>query len=220
MIKAAIFDMDGLLIDSEPLWEKSETEIYTLRGISFSPEMYKLTKGLRIDEKVRFWNKKFPWALTELKEVEDEITDRVIQNIKTDGHAFPGVHSSLELLKKMGIRIGLASSSTFRIIEVVMKKLDLANYIEVIHSAELEEYGKPHPAIYISSAKMMNIPPCDCLALEDSINGIIAAKAARMKIIAVPGPGSINETCFDLADIKLSSLQELTSQTILTLSNY
>jgi mannitol-1-/sugar-/sorbitol-6-/2-deoxyglucose-6-phosphatase len=217
MIKAAIFDMDGLLIDSEPIWQKSEIEIFGQVDVTLTREMCMQTMGLRLDEVVKHWHEIYPWSGKSLKEIEEAVIDTVVSHIQKEGQALPGVYKTLEILKSMDIILGLASSSSFRIINTIVDKLKIREYFSVIHSAEVEPYGKPHPAIYISAAELIDVPVTKCVALEDSFNGLIAAKAARMKTIAVPEGSCYEQTRFDIADIKLRSLEEFNAEMILNL---
>ncbi|NJK98024.1 MAG: HAD-IA family hydrolase [Bacteroidales bacterium] len=109
------------------------------------------------------------------------------------------------------LKIGLASGSPIRIIELVLEKLGIWNNFEVIYSAEAEEFGKPHPAVFLSVAKQLGVVGRDCMVIEDSFYGLIAAKSARMKAIAYLPNGSYNDTRFDFADLKLRSFSDFNS---------
>jgi len=207
MIKAAIFDMDGLLINSEPFWQQAEITIFKKVNIHLTKEMCIQTMGLRIDEVVAHWHSLFPWSHISQEDLQKEIIDSVIHYIQTDGQAMDGVYQILELLTEQNLKIGLASSSFLKIIKAVIEKLKLEKFFTVVHSAEFEEYGKPHPAIYINTAKQLGVPPTQCVAFEDSFNGLIAARAARMKAVAVPEQEHYHLPKFEIAHIKLSTLK-------------
>lgn len=209
MIKAVIYDMDGVLIDSEPLWRRTEIETFAKVGVKLNDDMCRQTTGFRVDEVIEHWYHKFPWKNISKKEVEEMIWKNIIQLVKTEGSAKDGVYESLKFLKRENVKIALASSSTLTLIKAVMEKLQLEDYFEVIHSAEFEEYGKPHPGVYISTAKQLNINPAFCVAIEDSINGIIAAKAAKMKCIAIPEKELQGDKRLGIADFTISSLKEV-----------
>lgn len=208
MIKAAIFDMDGLLINSEPFWQQAEITIFKKVNIHLTKEMCIQTMGLRIDEVVAHWHSLFPWTNISQEELQKEIIDAVIDQVQSNGQAMDGVHEILELLKGQNLKIALASSSFLRIIKAVIEKLKLSNYFSVVHSAEFEDYGKPHPAIYLNTAKQLGIPPTQCMAFEDSFNGLIAARAARMKAVAVPEQEHYHLSKFEIAHFKLNTLKE------------
>ena len=103
----------------------------------------------------------------------------------------------------------LASSSSYRIIDAVVDKFGLRNRFELIYSAQEEPFGKPHPGVYISAAQKLGVTPESCLAIEDSINGVVSAKAAKMKCIAVPEPAARNDRRYGIADVVLDSLNDV-----------
>lgn len=209
MIRAVIFDMDGVLIDSEPFWQAAEKEVFKKVGIDITDEMCRQTIGLRIDEVVGHWHRRYPWNDMSLKQVRDEIVMGVINRVNQYGELLPGVHFALDFFNEKNLKIALASSSDRILIDAVLGKFDLHKEFEIIHSAQDELYGKPHPAIYLSTAGLLNVEPTTCLAIEDSFNGLIAAKAARMKTICIPEPSVWDQTKFDIADVKLRSLDEI-----------
>lgn len=212
MLKAVIFDMDGLLIDSEPIWREAEKEIFIEVGITLTDEMCFTTVGLRIDEVVNHWYTKFPWENPSQEIIKEKVIDKVIELILSKGEILPGVIQTIEYFHSKNYPLAIASASSMRIIDAVTEKLNIKKYFSIIHSAEFEEYGKPHPAVFISTAKKLNVLPQNCLVFEDSLNGVIAAKAARMKVIAVPEPIHFENLKFAVADEKLKSLIEFSPQ--------
>lgn len=207
MIKAVIFDMDGLLINSEPLWQLAEIKIFETVGIKLSHSDCLKTMGLRVDEVVQYWYERFPWLNKSLKIVESEIICEVIRLIKEKGEAMPGATYILDLLKEAGLKIGLASSSSMAIIQAAIFKLNIADRFDAIVSAENEEFGKPHPAVYINTAKILGVKSTECLAFEDSVTGLLSATSARMKTIAVPDKEN-NDIRFCIASMTLNTLDE------------
>ncbi len=208
MSKAVIFDMDGLLIDSEPIWRDTEKEIFSRVGISLTDEMCFRTVGLRIDEVTDYWYSIYPWTHVPKTEITEAVIEGVIREIRDKGKALPGVYKVLDFFQRRKIPMGIASASPSRIINTVVDRLDIRSYFSVIHSAETEQYGKPHPAVYLSAARMLGVNPRECIVFEDSFNGIIAAKAARMKVIAVPELLHQGKAKFHAADYQLGSLDE------------
>lgn len=101
-----------------------------------------------------------------------------------------------------------ASSSPMTLIKEVVEKLKIGHYFEELYSAEFEEYGKPHPGVYITASKMLDVPAENCIAFEDSFNGLLSAKSAHMKCICVPDESLVGSAKLGIADIVLSSLLE------------
>ena len=119
-----------------------------------------------------------------------------------------GVRESLHFFQSKGVRLALASSSYMKQIHAVVNTFGLAQYFDVIYSAEYEEHGKPHPGVYITTAQRLEVAPSECLAIEDSLNGIIAAKAARIPCLCVP-LAKTEDRAICLADYTLPSLLEI-----------
>jgi sugar-phosphatase len=205
-MKAIIFDMDGVLIDSEPLWKIAEIKGFGKVGLDLTQTDCEETVGLRIDEVVKMWYQKNPWKGATCEEVTIDIVTILIEEIKKNGMALPGVKEALEICEKAGLKIGLATSSYHNIIEAVLDKLDIRHYFETIHSAEYEKFGKPHPAVFLTAAEKLGVDPLECLVIEDSLNGVIAGKAARMKVIAVPEKSHNCNPKLILADQIIESL--------------
>jgi len=208
MTEAVIFDMDGLLIDSEPFWVKSEMEVYASLGVILTTEMCRSTFGMRIGDVTRYWHNKFKWDtnLNPLEQVERRIINKVIGLINETGVLFEGVMYILDFFRKKNLPLALASSSHQIVIDTVLDKFNIRGYFKVIRSGEFEERGKPNPAIYLNTAKDLNIEPSNCIAFEDSLSGLNSAAAAGMKTVAVPDKDNFNDSRFDIADLKLKSL--------------
>ena len=210
MIEAVIFDMDGLIIDSEPLWKIAEIESFKEIGFDFTKEMCALTTGMRIDEVVHYWRKKLKWESPSNNEVVNSIQSKMIDLIKKNGSLLPGVLDTLKLLKEKNIPIALASSSAMVLIDTVVNSLGIKDYFKIIHSAENEKAGKPDPAVFLTTAKLLKIEPEKCLVLEDSKAGMEAGLNAKMRTIVIPEIGTnpkwIDERCEFLNSMNLFSL--------------
>lgn len=208
--KACIFDMDGVLLDSEPFWRQAEREIFATVGLNLTEEDCMETMGVRIDELVVYRHSQKPWNSPSCAQIAEKIQLRVAELVKEKGTRLPGALESLHFLKEeKRLRLALASSSSYMLIKAVLEALQLQNFFEITCSAEKEPYGKPHPAVYINTAKLLNVEPIDCLAIEDSINGVIAAKAARMSCVAIPEKALRTNKKFAIADLQLDSLLQL-----------
>jgi len=208
MERAAIFDMDGVLIDSEPLWQAAEKAAFSRVGIELSDDMCRQTMGLRVDEVVGHWYSRYPWKGRSRSALQTEIIERVGAEIRRHGRAMPGVDDTLELLSARGWKIGLASSSPLALIHVVVKQLGIQGQFSALCSAFDEERGKPDPAVYLAAAKRLEVQPSRCIAFEDSPAGVASAKAANMRVVAIPDRGVHTGEPFEAADLELSSLEK------------
>lgn len=206
MIKAVLFDMDGLLIDSEPLWWEAEIEVAKTAGLNLRKDQVVETAGLRVDKIVDFWFDIEQWKTPSKKELADALVADLISRVRARGTEMPGTKEILEFMKNKGIKIALASSSLKRIIDAAVNKLGIREYFDEIYSAEFEEHGKPHPGVYMTTAKMLDVAPEYCLVFEDSINGILSAKSARMKCVAVPDHSVKGDPRLAIADLVIPSL--------------
>ena len=178
-------------------------------NIPITWEKFKETTGLRIYEVTDYWSVKYPWNGSTSVEVAEEILDDIIEASKKAGRVLPGVVKSLVLLKENGFKIGLASSSPARMIHALVDHFDITHYFDCITSADAVELGKPHPAVFMHCANSLGSSPLQCAVLEDSVNGMIAGKAARMKVIVVPDALHFDDPRFAVADAKLKSLEDL-----------
>lgn len=206
---AFIFDMDGVLIDSEPLWKIAMEQTFQEVGCNLTKKDFQKTVGMRIDEVVSYWFSHIGWQGTPAKEVEKRIIQRMIALIEENGKPLPGVIETLNLLKKKGKRIGLGTSSYAILISAVLRTLEIENAFDFVHSAEHEKYGKPHPAVYLTVAEKLGVDPKKCVVIEDSINGIISGKAAKMTVICIPERTHHPEPKLIIADIQFDSMLEM-----------
>jgi len=200
--------MDGLLVDSEPYWKIAEKICFGKLGLTLTDELLRQVMGFRLTEVVEHWYNYQPWGEKNFEAVEADVLETVKQLIIENANALPGVIQTLEFCKNNGYKIALASSSAMSLINVVVDKLNIRHYFDLLVSAEFEPYGKPHPSVFLTTAQKLNVLPTECLVFEDSVNGMIAAKAARMKCIVVPELEKQEELYWQLANFKLVSLEE------------
>jgi sugar-phosphatase len=145
--------------------------------------------------------------MTEAATVEEKIVKRVLQKIEDKANILPGVAHAFEFFTRKNFKIGLATSSPPALIDLVVSMTGIGPFLTATESAEDLPYGKPHPQVYLNCAGKMNSSPLDCICFEDSFNGMIAAKAARMKCVVIPHNAVSKEERWSAADLKLSSLQ-------------
>lgn len=212
MSKAVIFDVDGLLVNSEPYWREAKIDLFEPLGVPITMENVDDTMGLRADESVNYWFRKYPWEGPTEKEVTEQLIDAMVNHLETAEIMLPGVIETISIVEQAGLPMAIASSSPSRLIQAVTKSLGIEDKLSVVHSAEHETYGKPHPAVYIAAADQLGVSPEDCIAFEDSPNGLLAAKSAKMVCIAVPEAGTHEDPRFGIADKVLVSLNDFTPE--------
>lgn len=208
-IHAVIFDMDGILIDSEPAWQKAEHQVMQSLGLPVSFDDCLQTTGLRIDQVVNFWYQRYPWDNYDNQAVATQIVNKVVAHIDAHGAPMTGVIAALDLCKAKGLKIGLATSSSHALVDAVLTKLSIGHYFDAIKSAEYLALGKPHPEVYLNCADALGIAPSHCLAIEDSFNGLVAARAANMQTLAIPAPELRGQTKWGIAHHQADSLLAL-----------
>jgi sugar-phosphatase len=212
MLNSVIFDMDGLLIDSEPYWQKAGISVLSDFGVNISVEQYYSSTGLRTREWLEFWLTNFNISVEGAEKAVTKIEDRAIELIRESAVAFPGTDHVLNFFKERDFKIGLATSSPLRLVDVVVEKLGITHFFDAFSSAEFLPQGKPHPQVYLNCAEALDVSPLQCVCFEDSFHGFIAAKAARMKCVVVPEESLINQPRWHAADLKLASLAEFDAE--------
>ncbi len=205
-VEAVIFDLDGLLIDSEPFWRQAEIEVFGALGLELTEADVRQTMGLRIDDAVRHWWERFPWVGMAPRQVERAVTDRVAELVHQSGEPMPGALEALSLCARMSLPVAVCSGSYARVIDAAIDRLGIGSAVSVRYSCEWEPLGKPHPGAYLSTAAKLGVAATGCLAVEDSFNGAIAAKAARMRVVVVPEPEAFDSPRWGFCDARLRSL--------------
>jgi sugar-phosphatase len=235
--------MDGLLIDTEPVWRTAAREILAQLGIDLTDADLLDTTGVRVDEMAASFLARQPRPVPSAPfappgspmspespgppgspgppvpspaEVADRITDQVVAYVARAGEPMPGVPAAIALFERSGLRLAIASSSPERLIDAVCARLKLD--IDVRCSALDEPRGKPAPDVYLAAARRLRLSPARCLAIEDSPAGVLAAKDAGMTCVAVPDPLLTGDPRYRRADLILPSLTELDGQTLRTIT--
>jgi beta-phosphoglucomutase-like phosphatase (HAD superfamily) len=232
-ITGVVLDMDGLLIDTEPVWRAAEKEVFAELGVELTQADLLDTTGVRVDEMAAaFLSRRPPSADPAAAflsrrppsadppgpspaEVAARITDLVVDYVGRAGEPMPGVPEAIALFERSGLRLAIASSSPERLIDAVCARLKLD--IDIRCSALDEPRGKPAPDVYLAAARRLRLPPARCLAVEDSPAGVVAAKDAGMTCVAVPDPLLTGDPRYRRADLVLPSLTELTGPLLRTL---
>ncbi len=205
--------MDGLLIDTEPVWRVAEVAVFAELGIDLTQEELLGSTGQTIEAVLPGWREREPAGngdahrLTDV-EVADRIVELVAAEVMNKGEPMPGVVEALALLQSLGLRLAIASGSPPRMIEVVCERLGLT-WIAIRCSAMEETRSKPAPDVYLTAARRLGVSPTRCLAIEDSPSGVLSAKAAGMLCIAVPDPLMEGDPAYAEADLVLGALTEL-----------
>ena len=212
-IAAVVLDMDGLLIDTEPVWRIAEKQVFAGLGVELTEADMLETTGVRIDDVAAAF---LPDARLSPAEVAGQITDLVIASVRRDGVPMPGVQEAIALFGRLGLRLAIASSSPLRLIDAVCARLGLD--IGIRCSALDEPHGKPAPDVYLAAARRLALSPARCLAIEDSPAGVVAATEAGLSCLAVPDPLLAGDPRYQRADLVLRSLTELDEPLLRTLT--
>lgn len=184
---AAIFDMDGVLVESTHLWKRAEREVFARVDIHISEQMSKATESMTTAEATAYWHRFRPWHGPSLRDVEQAVVRRVAELISSSGISLPGVQDTLDACRRLAWRTALASNSPLTLCMHVLGTLQLSHDWDAIVSAETVARGKPAPDIFMHTAKLLGVPASRCLVFEDSPSGVHAAREAGMTVIAV-GP--------------------------------
>jgi len=201
-----IFDMDGLLIDSEPTWKRVESEaLKRALGLELTPEQLKRFTGRATRDFVRLVALDNPQLSVDEPELIELILSMMAQRI-VDAPLLPGARELINCLQAEGIPMAIASSTPRMLIEAVVERHQLP--IEVITSGAEAKASKPHPEVFLQAAERLNADPFDCWVFEDSLNGVIAARAASMKVVAVPAADYSPMEHFSIANRIDKNLEE------------
>lgn len=213
MIKAIIFDMDGVIIDSEETWIKVVGDVFAEYGHEYTEYMQKKVFG---SNAARIMKQNFDIKDSEA-EISRNIKEKFRQKIISEGvKEIPGIYQLLERLEKKFV-LALASSTPRNVIEMIIEKLNIEYYFSVVLSGFEVKDPKPHPDIFLAVTEKIKLKPDECLVVEDSPNGVKAAKSAGMKCIALKSKYA-SESELKEADVIVKSLDEITIKLLKDLS--
>ena len=213
VIDAVVFDMDGVLLDSEQVWDETREQLAKERGGRWHDQAQKDMMGMSSTEWSRYMHERIG-----LPEPPEEINREVVERLSaTYREHLPALPGAKEAVERLAARwpLGLASSSNRELIDLALELLGVKQLFAATVSSEEVARGKPAPDVYLEAARRLDIDPQRAAAVEDSNNGILAAKAAGMRVLAIPNrhfpPG---EDALAEADVVLDSLAGLTAEAI------
>jgi HAD superfamily hydrolase (TIGR01509 family) len=213
VISAVIFDLDGVLLDSEQVWDEVREQLTRERGGRWHENAQRAMMGMSSPEWSRYMH-----DVIGVPEPPEEISAEVVRRLEDRyRRELPLLPGAREAVERLAVRwpLGLASSSNREIIDLVLDVSGLAPCFRVTVSSEEVAHGKPAPDVYLEAARRLEVAPESCAGVEDSSNGIRSAKAAGMRVIAIPNPHfPPTEESLALADVTLRSLPELTPATV------
>jgi HAD superfamily hydrolase (TIGR01509 family) len=189
MFRAAIFDMDGTLVNSEGCWRNAEREVFGAVGIEITEAMSAVTAPMTPRQVTEHWYRHQPWPDPRFDEMEAAVVRRVAEQLRDECLALPGAREVLERCAALDWRLALASNSPARLCELVLERLGIAGYFDTVVSVDDVEHGKPAPDVYLLAARRLGVQPRECLAFEDTPTGARAALAAGMRVVAIPSTG-------------------------------
>ena len=209
MLSTVIFDLDGVLADSEPWWSQIDATLLAEYGVTYRGEYHQNVVGVSYRFVVEFYKKAFALSAPteEMMRRRGEIATEFFAN-RVD--LFPNVKEVLEELRQMKLHLAVATSSVSASARPFLDRHQLTGFFEVIVTGEEVERGKPAPDIYLCAAKHLGIPADACLVVEDALPGIAAGKAAKMPVAAIPDRRFVDPSKYEkAADYVLNSIKEL-----------
>ncbi|KYH34348.1 2-deoxyglucose-6-phosphate phosphatase [Clostridium tepidiprofundi DSM 19306] len=214
-IKAAIFDLDGTLIDSMGIWSKIDIDFLKKRNIEFPSDLKDDIESLGFEETSKYFKKRFNLPET-IEEIQNEWFDMAYKEYSNNVPLKPYAKEFLEFLKKLGLKIALTTSNCNLLVQATFKKNNIAHLFDVITTTDEVSRGKSFPDVYLLTAKKLNIAPSECIVFEDILPAIKGAKAAGMKVIGVHDTFSEyqKDMIISHADKYINSFNELTEKAV------
>ncbi len=210
--RALILDLDGIVVDSEPLWNEAGMQVFDRLGVTMTSGEVAETMGMWIGDSGAYWYEKHPWEGASIDDVVRAWVEEVTRLVAERARPVPGIRELIATARGWGWGVAVASSSPLVYVQAVVDLFDLTPGLDAVHSGELEAYGKPHPAVFLTAADQVGAAPAGCVVIEDSPNGVLAAKAARMRCIAVPDPRLRQRREFLIADAVVARVADITPE--------
>jgi HAD superfamily hydrolase (TIGR01509 family) len=215
--QAIIFDMDGLMVDSEPLSRRAWNQILLAHDYDMTDDIYRQIIGRRTEQSAEIILGYYPLPMTATELATQKGV--IFHEIRAQGiPAMPGLIALQATIKERGLPWAIATSSPRHHAEIILAQLGLREFCHAIAAGNEVAHGKPAPDIYLLAAQRLNIDPTVCLALEDSEPGCQAASAAGMKVIVIPN-GETKTAVFSCAHVRYSSLQQVADNLETLLAN-
>ena len=212
MIEAVVFDMDGVLVDSEQVWDDVRESLAKERGGRYDERAQRDMMGMSSVEWSRYMHDRV--GLTESpEEINRIVVERMLRRYEAGPPWIPGAIAAVQRIAAE-FRLGLASSSNRELIDAVLDAGGVTELFAATVSSEEVARGKPAPDVYLEAARRLGVDPAACVAIEDSHNGIRSAKAAGMACIAIPNERFPPGEAAAEADLVLASIRELTPETV------
>jgi mannitol-1-/sugar-/sorbitol-6-/2-deoxyglucose-6-phosphatase len=209
-VRGVIFDMDGLLVDTGTIWRTVGDEVFAELGVDISGVTSRgVVMGMGVADAMDLLLAYAGFAEGEHADLEQRIVERVLDAIPRRAALLPGARGALDFCERRGLVAALASGSTPEVIDAVLAHVGLAGRFAAVCSTVDEPFGKPHPSVFLTAAERIGERPCACLVLEDALNGCIAAKAASMRVIAVPDRAVADDPRYAIADLVIPSLERI-----------
>lgn len=211
MTEAIFFDMDGLLIDSGPIWRNAYDEALSRRGLSFDQQQYLKTSGMRLKEAVEYWSGQGLYPASDCNQVYDEIHVHVMDEMSRCPY-MPGAKQVLSYVQSLSIPIALVSASERMVVEHVIETKDWHEIFTVVVTGEDVTLPKPNPEAYMLAADGLGVGITACIVFEDSVPGVGAGIASGARTVAVPKHGVGDHVCMDEAWKRYNSLEDITKE--------